>query len=140
MRMKRLRARYRRAVLRRSKEGSSGGAAGQDPAAATGTEAAVLGSEGGDAGGALDAILEQQGLRPEVRDIAGLLWSALTPRQAEALELLGSGLTYSKIAARMVISRHTVRNHLRSAMRTLGVRGKKEALAWLAAHPRCKPG
>lgn len=39
----------------------------------------------------------------------------ITPRQAEIIQLFGSGKTYRQIAHELHISRHTVENHIRQA-------------------------
>lgn len=91
-----------------------------------------------DPGGAGDAAGER---RLDRHDAGWLRWQTLTAREAEALLWLERGLSYSRVAAEMGISRATARVHLRAAMRKLGVRGKVETLAWLAAHPgRPAPG
>lgn len=51
----------------------------------------------------------------------------LAPREFEALGLLAEGLQISSIAERMLISTHTVNQHLRSLYRKLGVRSRAMA-------------
>jgi PAS domain S-box-containing protein len=55
--------------------------------------------------------------------------SPLTPRQAEVLELLASGHSTKQIAARLHLSRETVRNHVRGVLRALRSHSRIEALA-----------
>jgi PAS domain S-box-containing protein len=57
---------------------------------------------------------------------------ALTPRQLEVLEMLGSGLTTRQMAERMGLSVETVRNHVRAVLAQLGARSRLEAV--LLAH------
>ena len=52
----------------------------------------------------------------------------LTPREREMLSLLAEGLTASEIAGRLVISRETVKSHVRNAMLKLGARTRTQAV------------
>jgi DNA-binding NarL/FixJ family response regulator len=54
--------------------------------------------------------------------------SVLTLRQREALELVAQGMTNAQIANRMYLSESTVKQHLRGAFKTLGVRNRMEAV------------
>jgi DNA-binding NarL/FixJ family response regulator len=53
----------------------------------------------------------------------------LTDREREVLALLAGGLTNSQIAARLVVSVHTVRNHVAHLSAKLGAHSKLEALS-----------
>jgi len=53
----------------------------------------------------------------------------LRPRERAILELYAEGLATDEIAEALVISRHTVRTHVKSALRTLGVHTRAEAAA-----------
>ncbi len=53
--------------------------------------------------------------------------SALSARQRETLELVADGLSNAQIARRMFLSEATVKQHLRTAYRILGVKDRKEA-------------
>jgi DNA-binding CsgD family transcriptional regulator len=53
----------------------------------------------------------------------------LTPRQLQILQLTAEGATAAEIAERLQLSRRTVENHVARAMRSLGVRRKREAVA-----------
>ncbi len=61
-------------------------------------------------------------------DIAALL----SAREVEVLLLLDEHLTTDEIAARLFISEHTVRSHVKSLLRKLGVSSRREALERLA--------
>lgn len=52
----------------------------------------------------------------------------LTPRERRVLELLRSGKTNAQIAAQVFISEKTVRNHLSSVYRKLGVASRAQAI------------
>jgi len=55
--------------------------------------------------------------------------TALTEREREVLSLLADGLTNAAIAERLVVSVHTVRNHVANLSAKLGARSKLEALS-----------
>jgi DNA-binding CsgD family transcriptional regulator len=52
----------------------------------------------------------------------------LTPREREMLTLLAQGLSATEIARRLVISRETVKSHVRNAMLKLGARTRTQAV------------
>jgi len=54
---------------------------------------------------------------------------SLTPRQREVLHLLEQGLSTEQIAVQLVVSPETVRNHVRTVLRKLGVHSRLEAVA-----------
>ena len=54
--------------------------------------------------------------------------SRLSAREVEVLLLLDEHLTTEEIAARLFISEHTVRSHVKSLLRKLGVSSRREAL------------
>jgi DNA-binding NarL/FixJ family response regulator len=53
----------------------------------------------------------------------------LSPREAQILALLAEGLVNKQIAARLGISRHTVKTHLAALFQKLGVSTRAEAVA-----------
>lgn len=53
----------------------------------------------------------------------------LTRRESEVLELLAVGASTADIAQRLVLSTHTVRNHVRNITAKLGARSRLEAVA-----------
>ena len=55
--------------------------------------------------------------------------SALTEREREVLELMAAGATRNVIAERLVLSPNTVRNHMQSILRKLGVHSGLETVA-----------
>ena len=55
--------------------------------------------------------------------------AALTAREAQILALLAEGLVNKEIAARLGISRHTVKTHLAALFHKLGVTTRAEAVA-----------
>ena len=60
----------------------------------------------------------------------------VSPREWEVLERLRSGLRVSTIARELTISPNTVRNHLKSIYRKLGVRSQTELLEQLRSDAR----
>jgi DNA-binding NarL/FixJ family response regulator len=57
----------------------------------------------------------------------------LSAREVEVLLLLDDHLGTDQIAARLFISEHTVRSHVKSLLRKLGVSSRRQALETLAA-------
>ena len=62
--------------------------------------------------------------------------SLLSAREVEVLLLLDEHLGTEEIAARLFISEHTVRSHVKSLLRTLGVSSRREALELLQRERR----
>jgi predicted ATPase/DNA-binding CsgD family transcriptional regulator len=60
--------------------------------------------------------------------------SELTEREVEVLRLLAQGLTNAHIAEQLVISRHTVNNHVRSILSKLGVSSRSGATRFAVEH------
>jgi DNA-binding NarL/FixJ family response regulator len=58
---------------------------------------------------------------------------ALSAREVEVLLLLDDHLSTDDIAKRLYISEHTVRSHVKSLLRKLGVSSRREALEQLSA-------
>ena len=77
----------------------------------------------------LDQVREGGGRESGVPDsIAG----ALSAREVEVLLLLDEHLGTDQIAKRLFISEHTVRSHVKSLLRKLGVSSRREALEALS--------
>jgi DNA-binding NarL/FixJ family response regulator len=54
--------------------------------------------------------------------------SKLTPREWEVLDLLCQGLSTDEVADVLVLSPETVRSHVKSLLRKLDVRSRREAI------------
>ncbi len=75
----------------------------------------------------LDPLLAEALLRPALPDPPPLV-EALTPREAEVLQLLAEGLPNKAIARRLDISDHTVKFHVNAIMSKLGAQSRTEAV------------
>ncbi|MCU1457964.1 MAG: two component transcriptional regulator, LuxR family [Actinomycetia bacterium] len=73
-------------------------------------------------------IASRSGPEPSARTIDGPLVS-LTSREREVLGLLAQGKSTSDIVSELVVSVHTVRNHIRSILHKLNVHSRLEAVA-----------
>ncbi|MGH2584268.1 MAG: LuxR C-terminal-related transcriptional regulator, partial [Dehalococcoidia bacterium] len=58
----------------------------------------------------------------------------LTPRETEVLRLLAAGLSNTRIAERLVVSRRTIEHHLTAIYAKLGAQGRVEAAAYALTH------
>lgn len=87
---------------------------------------AVRGAQSGEMTIAPDLLTR---LLPRLRRWRGTLGSDLTPREREVLPLIVQGLSNAQIAARLFISVNTVRNHIQTIMKKLGVHSRAEVLA-----------
>jgi DNA-binding NarL/FixJ family response regulator len=72
-----------------------------------------------------DAMLEFCGVRPVGTDTE---LESLTPRERQALAFLVRGLSNTEIGRQLYVSEKTVRNHLSSVYRKLGVTSRAQAI------------
>ena len=70
------------------------------------------------------------------RGVPNEIAAALSARELEVLLLLDEHLGTDEIATRLYISEHTVRSHVKSLLRKLGVSSRREALDALATARR----
>jgi DNA-binding NarL/FixJ family response regulator len=68
-------------------------------------------------------------LLPRLRTTYRSVGSRLTDREREVLQLLSEGNSNEAIANQLVLSKHTVRNHVQSVLAKLGAHSKLEAVA-----------
>ena len=59
--------------------------------------------------------------------------SPLSKREAEVAHLVTDGLSNKQIAARLVISEHTVDSHIRHILNKLGFNSRAQIAAWMAS-------
>ncbi len=77
-------------------------------------------------------LLEQVREGGAGRGVPDAIATSLSARELEVLLLLDEHLGTDEIAARLYISEHTVRSHVKSLLRKLGVSSRREALEALA--------
>ena len=84
-------------------------------------------------------VLRRLGAKREASRLEELLTPAeppagLSPRELEVLRLLATGGSNREIAARLVISEHTVARHVQSILRKLDVGSRTGAAAFAHEH------
>jgi LuxR family transcriptional regulator, transcriptional regulator of spore coat protein len=60
--------------------------------------------------------------------------NALTQRERVVLGEIGDNITLEEVAARLWVTRNTVKTQLRSAYRKIGVSTRAEAVDWARTH------
>jgi DNA-binding NarL/FixJ family response regulator len=78
----------------------------------------------------VDAIAAGRPDPPAVTDPAG----TLTPREAEVLALIATGLSNTQIAGRLVISEATVKTHVNHLLTKIDARDRAQAVAYAYQH------
>jgi DNA-binding CsgD family transcriptional regulator len=73
------------------------------------------------------AAMARRGRGPRRRPAFG--WPSLTPAERDVADLVARGLTNPEIAARLGVSAGTIKDHVSSALRKLGVRTRAELAA-----------
>jgi LuxR family transcriptional regulator, maltose regulon positive regulatory protein len=68
------------------------------------------------------------GLVPTADEYAGIVTEELSGREHEVLELVSLMLTTDEIAAELYLSANTIKTHVRSIMRKLGVTSRGRAV------------
>lgn len=61
--------------------------------------------------------------------------SPLSPRETEVLALIQRGLSNLEITHELYLSLNTVKSHIRSAYRKMGVTTRAQAVIWCFTHP-----
>src|SRR5260370_22352123 len=78
------------------------------------------------------AAMARRGRGPRRRPTFG--WASLTPAERTVADLVARGLTNPEIAARLRVRAGTVKDHVSSALRKLGVRTRAELAAAVSGH------
>jgi DNA-binding NarL/FixJ family response regulator len=58
----------------------------------------------------------------------------LTPRESHVVALIAAGAPNKEIAARLGLSMNTVKSHIRTAYRAMGVTSRTQAVLWAVEH------
>ncbi|WP_152670750.1 helix-turn-helix transcriptional regulator [Rubrobacter aplysinae] len=82
-----------------------------------------------------EVVVPRELLKGLVEEKAPVDLAILTSRQLEILRLVSDGLTNSQIAQHLYLSEFTIKQHLRSAFKTLGVRNRTEAAILFRSNP-----
>ncbi|MGH3162677.1 MAG: helix-turn-helix transcriptional regulator, partial [Streptosporangiaceae bacterium] len=78
------------------------------------------------------AAMARRGRGPRRRPAFG--WSSLTPAERDVADLVAQGLTNPEMAVRLGVSAGTIKDHVSSALRKLGVRTRAELAAAVSSH------
>jgi NarL family two-component system response regulator LiaR len=60
--------------------------------------------------------------------------AGLTPRESQVVGLIAAGVPNKEIARRLELSMNTVKSHIRTAYRTIGVTSRTQAVLWAVEH------
>jgi DNA-binding NarL/FixJ family response regulator len=88
----------------------------------------VVRGEAALSGGVARRLLEQVREYGRIGGVPDSIARLLSAREVEVLLLLDERLSTDEIAARLFISEHTVRSHVKNLLRKLGVSSRREAL------------
>jgi DNA-binding CsgD family transcriptional regulator len=58
----------------------------------------------------------------------------LTPRESDVVALIAAGVPNTEIARRLELSMNTVKSHIRTAYRAMGVTSRTQAVLWAVEH------
>lgn len=81
------------------------------------------------------SLLRQSLREVQVPEVNGSRYPALTAREREVVELVGSGMTNAEVAAKLWISPSTVKKHLENVYAKVGI-GRRAVAATLLRAPR----
>lgn len=69
-------------------------------------------------------------VRVSARELSGPRGQVLTRRELDVLELIAGGLANKEIASALTLSVPTIKNHVQSILKKLGVRRRADAALW----------
>lgn len=66
--------------------------------------------------------------------VSSVLPEELSPRERDVLSLIGDGLSNAEISERLFLTVNTVKTHIKSAYRKIGVDRRSQAVIWAYTH------
>jgi DNA-binding NarL/FixJ family response regulator len=63
----------------------------------------------------------------------------LTPRESDVVAMIAAGASNQEISARLKLSMNTVKSHIRTAYRSMGVTSRTQAVIWAVEHGATAP-
>ncbi len=88
----------------------------------------------------LRPLIDPFGRRSDRRDALAAAHASLSPREAEVLGLVAQGMTNAEIASTLFLAIPTVKVHVRSVLRKLGLRTRTEAAVYAVTKRRPAAG
>jgi len=77
---------------------------------------------------------------PRARERRSTIEIGLTPRETDVISLIAAGVPNKEISRRLELSMNTVKSHIRTAYRSMGVTSRTQAVLWAVDHGITAPG